>query len=170
MVTEPPPTDTVADAAPNHPSCCCCRRCCHCCCCCCVRAAPWRAPAPCEPAIARSNSALSMTPSWLVSMAAKRSPPTCADLACCFILPPLEDSTWSRMGTSEQTDDAGEDETSELISERSETDRFLLLLLLFIWRVDFAALSFLQTRQMPKQKRQARSSRRGIHHHVRACS
>jgi len=93
------------------------------------------------------------------------------------MLPPLEDSTWSSMGTSEQTDDAGEAGTSMLTSETAP--RFLLLqllllllllLLLFIWRVDFAAVSFLQNHKMPKQRRQAKSSRSGTHHHVKACS
>jgi len=183
MVTDEPagsmltddPTNMVADA-PCQPACCCCRSCCHCCCrCCCARAV---APAFTEPPIARSNSALSIMPSWLVSMASKRSPPacmaalsctpTCADLAGCVMLPPLEeDSMWSSMGISEQTDDAGEDGTSK---PTSETPLFLLLLPPLNWRLDFAAVSFLQSHQMPKQRRQARSSRRGIHHHVRACS
>jgi len=114
-----PPTDMAADAPSyterlsNQPACCCCR-------CCCVRTVvllpatmealppasmvalpPCQPLAPCEPYIARSNSALSIMPSWLASMASKRSPPTCmdapsctatcADLVVCIILPTLED-------------------------------------------------------------------------------
>mmetsp|Transcript_19851 Transcript_19851/g.38887 ORF Transcript_19851/g.38887 Transcript_19851/m.38887 type:complete len:257 (+) Transcript_19851:871-1641(+) len=77
----------------------------------------------------------------------------------------LGDVTSSSIGASEQADDAGEGGTL-----MPETPPRFLLLDLKSRVVDLAA-AFLRKSQMPKQmSRQARSSKRGIHHHIRVCS